>query len=100
MNRTDVYKTVECECCGRTILNDSDHNAWYGLKDKPSDGNGGMCVECVDWANHLVFDHPIEVVMDGLSELNQQKFSALPFSKKCWIVYRLVEKGALSWKIG
>jgi hypothetical protein len=70
------------------------------MKSKPSDGNGGMCVECVDWANHLVFDEPIEVVRNGLSELNQQKFGALPFSKQCWIVYRLVEKGVLSYKIG
>lgn len=91
---------VECECCGRLIEDDAEHNAYHGMKVHPTDGHGGMCVECVDYANHIVFDRPIETVMDSLSEINKVKFAAMPFSKKCWIVYRLVEKGVLNYKIG
>lgn len=91
---------VICECCGRAIPDDEEHNAYHGVIPKPCDHNNGMCIECVDYANHMVFDHPIEVVMEGLSELNKVKFAATPFSKQCWIVYRLVEKGVLSYNIG
>jgi hypothetical protein len=39
---------VICECCGRAIQDDAEHNAYHGVIPKPCDGNGGKCVECVD----------------------------------------------------
>jgi hypothetical protein len=91
---------LECECCGRMIQDTAEANAYHNMRPHPSDGNGGLCAECVDYANHMVFDSQIHIVADDLNEINRAKFMAMPFSKQCWIILKLHEKGVLSWTIG
>ena len=91
---------VICECCGRSIKDDEDHNAYHNISPHPSDIDGGLCVECVDYANHMAFDRNIEIVAEGLNEINKARFMSLPFGKQCWIIIKLDEMDALKWTIG
>lgn len=100
MERTVSNQMVECECCGRMIEDKAETNAYHNMQSHPSDGNGGLCEECVDYTNHMVFDSQIQIVADDLNEVNKAKFMAMPFSKQCWIILQLDEQGFFSWKIG
>jgi len=91
---------VICECCGRSIQDDEEHNAYHNVSPHPTDTGSGLCAECVDYTNHIVFDQQVEIVAEGLNEVNKAKFMALPFGKQCWIIIKLHEKGTLTWNIG
>lgn len=91
---------VICDMCGRSIKDDEDHNAYHKMNPHPSDMRGGLCVECVDYANHMAFDQAIEIVQDDLNEINKAKFMSLPFGKQCWIILKLDKMGAFKWTIG
>ena len=89
-----------CDACGKAMDDTPEENAWHNVHPHPT-GNidTGMCKECVDWSSHIVFDQPIKVVEDNLRGPALDKFMAMPFSTKCWIVTKLVERGALKWQI-
>jgi hypothetical protein len=93
-------KYVTCDTCGRTIPDTAEDNAHYNVQPVPCGEGIGMCKDCVDWASHTVFDRHIELVAENLNPLNRQKFLSMPFSKQCWVVLKLTEKGILTWSIG
>lgn len=91
---------VICDTCGRTIPDTPKDNAHHNVIPSPCGDGIGMCKDCVDWASHTVFDSPIQVVAENLSPINREKFMSMPFSKQCWVVLKLTEKGALTFAIG
>lgn len=94
-----MAKYVQCECCGQYIVDDIEHNAYYDVRPCPSDLGEGLCEDCIDFANDMVFNAGIELVLQNLNELNREKFLALPFARQQWIIMKLVDRNVLGFEI-
>jgi hypothetical protein len=119
-----VDDILSCSCCGGGVRNNADENTVFGQEPYPFDYGYGMCRSCggdnreplpakatdisesafrkrIGWAMETFYDARIDMLLgsDGkpgkLNDANREKFVAMPYWKKCDLIARLVQKGAI-----
>lgn len=91
MNRI-IHQDVTCEMCGERIPDDSDNNAFHGLRKRK-----GLCFDCINSAGDKIFNGSIEFISD---QPIKPKYLVMPFSPDSWVLLNLQEYGVLSWTVG
>ena len=108
---------VRCSCCGRDVLNTTEHNVALHKPDGdpyPDDDGYGMCVGCggdptadskdlseknirkrLGFGGECFYDTRIEHLGKALNAENSARFKALPFYKQVALVASAVEEGMI-----
>lgn len=116
-----VYDLGECNCCGKAVLGDKKQYTTYDPDESVyCDECGGDPTETLPldqfqslaetyneygltasiarkqgWASVTFFGARIEILAAKLSDENRVKFLGHPWPKKCNIIGRMIEKGAM-----
>jgi len=93
-----VSKYLVCGCCGLGF------RTWKEYKDQDQDKGYGICGECQLISaerDKAEMDRAISLVSNGLKiKKNKDNFDNRPRAEQEIIVFDLIEKGYLIWKIG
>ncbi len=96
----DMTYARSCSCCGDWI--DSKHKQF--LKDNEEwDSEGNYCTSCYDeinMNNQLQLMDIMSKIQDSMKKpLNRFKFIYSPFEIRSNIIFKLMDKGVITWTI-
>lgn len=118
--------TVQCIGCGKTILDDTEHNMAHGVEPYPFDWDQGICKACDkaskksdgitpekrlellrkaasgawQWVDGVMVDATtagwLTKLYDALSEQNRHTLISMDVTSAIALMYKLEKKGAIS----
>ena len=98
--RNNINYSKVCSCCGGGI---SPQQLSFLKENGEYDSEGNYCVSCyneVAMNNQLELMGTIDEVYNKLNPLNRFKFKMKTFEEKTDIIFRLMNKGIITFKIG
>ena len=86
----------ECDCCGDYF------ERWTGYRDQNKEKGYGVCARCQADAEEKhaeIMRRASALVRGKLNKKNKQLFDAVSAENRELIIARLIERGALVWRI-
>lgn len=97
--KNNINYSKVCSCCGGGI---SSQQLSFLKENGEYDSEGNHCGSCYDeiaMNNQLQLMDTIDIVSENLKHLNRFKFKMKTFEEKANVIFSLMDKGIINWKI-